>query len=174
MDVQFDFWLPCDFKTSTRRLHTLSTVKLLKQLIYLKIHIVLLDWMESLSNELISYIGEFVHRPLSCLVASKALAPICHNKVIYADISPIIVPFVKRLVRECDMKEENITIVYWNDASYITCRLIEKHIKCAKFEHAFFPKQSNYQVPLSLLTASSPEDLYDLMSPPQQLLWYNT
>jgi hypothetical protein len=92
---------------------------------------------------------------------------------IYADMSPLIVSFIKRLINECGVNPTQVEAVYWDDPSYITCRLIENkgtNIKCSKFAINLWKSLNDYVPPEYLVNAST-QTLLGHMAPTQQFLW---
>jgi hypothetical protein len=89
---------------------------------------------------------------------------------LFAEKNSHLVPICKDLIK----KKVNIQLFYWNDYSYINCKLINHFtgIEYKQFDHVFWPIYSSYQVPDNLKNIDNTTDLIQYMDPEQKLYWW--
>jgi hypothetical protein len=89
---------------------------------------------------------------------------------LYAEKNSHLAPICKHLIKN----KVNVQLLYWNDYSYINCKLIQHFtgIEYKQFNHVYWPIYSSYQVPDHLKNIGNPRDLIQSMDPEQKLYWW--
>jgi hypothetical protein len=93
------------------------------------------------------------------------------NIQLYAEDSPHMIHVCKHLMD----KKINFELIYYNNESFINCRLIQRFIpgiKFSKFNSVFFNAFSAYELADDLKNISN-DDLFQYMTQKQKLKWYN-